>query len=697
MRGLALAALLLTCCAAPAGAQQGSALASAFESGASGDWTAAYALIGTDPLARDLLTWTRLRAGEGTFDDYRAFDAARPDWPGMDRLKSRGEEVIEKGTDPSLILSYFNGYTPQTGQGATRLAEALYATGAGDMAASVLREAWLTLGLTDDGHKAMIEAFPDVLAPYHAGRTDTMLWRWRTSDAARMLPLLTPDQRALASARIAYIRKSGVDTALAAVPAALRSDPGLAYDRFNWLADRGKNVDAIALLLGRTDDPAKLVQPWRWAGWRRQLARFDMRQGNFAEAYLLASRHHLSPEDGENYADLEWLSGYIALRFMDDPATALKHFDAVEAAVDSPISEGRAGYWVGRAADALGDGATADAAYTRAANNQTSFYGLLAAEKMGIPLDPALTGRETFPDWHHAAFLQSDITRAGLTLLAAGERSSAVLFFSQLAKSLDRTELGQLGAMLDQMNESFFELLVAKTAVTRGIVIPSMYFPLHDLAQKTLPVPPELALSIARRESEFNASVGSPVGALGLMQLMPGTAEEVAQGLGLPYSKARLTSDWDYNATLGSAYLAQLVEKFGYSPVMIAAGYNAGPSRPDQWIDERGDPRLGEVDVVDWIEAIPFTETRNYVQRVTESIPIYQARLTGQTGPVRFSELLRGVKPIIRPQARPDRTTPAPLPVPAAADAAPNGITAPVAPPAPPAPPGIRPLSRPGG
>jgi soluble lytic murein transglycosylase len=170
-----------------------------------------------------------------------------------------------------------------------------------------------------------------------------------------------------------------------------------------------------------------------------------------------------------------------------------------------------------------------------------------------------------------------------------------------------------------------------------------------------LPVDPALALSIARRESEFNTGIASPVGALGLMQVMPATAEEVAGWLNLPYSRARLTSDWQYNATLGAAYLAYLQDEFGPSPVMIAAGYNAGPSRPRAWIRERGDPRLRQMDVVDWIEHIPFVETRNYVQRVTESLPVYQARLSGQAGPVQFTALLIGQKPVLRPVARPVR------------------------------------------
>ena len=231
---------------------------------------------------------------------------------------------------------------------------------------------------------------------------------------------------------------------------------------------------------------------------------------------------------------------------------------------------------------------------------------------------------------------------------------------------MDRTGIGQMGALLTQMNEPFLTVLLGKTAVERGIILPGVTYPVHPLAQTDLPVAPELALSIARRESEFNFTVGSPVGALGLMQLMPDTAREVAGELGIPFQPARLTSEWQYNAQLGAQYLANLQLRFGDSPVLIAAGYNAGGSRPQTWISQRGDPRLGEVDVVDWIEMIPFTETRNYVMRVTESIPIYQARLTGQAGQINFSALLRGDKPQLRPMTRSDIETVQALASPAA-------------------------------
>jgi len=635
-------------------AQDATGFAGAVQAIKAEDWDTAYALATpVSTAARDLVTWHRLRAGAGTFRDFSGFLDSYAHWPGLALIRSKAEEAMDPDLAPAIVIGFFGEAPPQTGAGVIRLAQAHLANGNDGAAETVLRDAWLTLGLTDESQALLLTAFGTTLAPHHAARTDAMLWRWRTTDAARMLPLLDPDQRALAEARIALINNAGDRAArIAVVPAALQDNPGLAYDRFNRLATDGDYSDAVTLLAARSGDSALLGEPFRWAGWRATLARWAMREGRPQQAYDLATQHHLT--SGDLYADLEWLAGFIALTDLDNPAQALVHFQRFEADVSGPISSSRAGYWLGRTQEALGDPDSAAAAFGRAALHQTAFYGLLAAERLGLPLDPALTGREAVPDWQQGAFLTGDLTQAMLLLLGADERGGAVQFVAQLGRTLDRTELAQLGAMLAAMDEPFLTVLLGKTAVERGIILPAIYFPMHDLAQMTLPVAPELALAIARRESEFNAVVGSPVGALGLMQLMPATAEEVAGELGLPYSRARLTADWEYNATLGSRYLANLQETFGPSPVMIAAGYNAGPSRPRTWMGLRGDPRRGEVDVVDWIEHIPFTETRNYVMRVTESIPVYQARLSGETGSVQFTALLTGAPPRIRPQARPD-------------------------------------------
>jgi soluble lytic murein transglycosylase len=657
-----------------------------------GDYEAAFASV-DEALSRDVLTWMQLRSGVGAFSDFTAFIEDHPTWPAMLRLRAGAERVLEKQADPDLVIAWFADNAPETGEGAVRLAEALTKQGQPDAAKDVIVAAWLDLRLGTRGQAAILDTFADVVAPHHADRADNLLWRWLTDEAALMLPLLDEDQSALVLARIAYIRKRGIPEAVEAVPAALKRDPGLAYDRYNWLSSQGERTQAIAILKGRSTSVDALGEPFRWSGWRRVLARWEMREGRTQSAYDLASQHFLT--EGSAYADLEWLSGYIALRYFEDPALALAHFNAMAAEVESPISLGRAGYWRGRAYQALGDANAAALAYAQGSDHQTSFYGLLAAEKLGMSLDPALTGRADPQDWQGADVLENDLVVAALALLEAGERGSATEFFAQLGRQLDATDTARLAALMESLDQSYYAVLLGKAAVLRGIIVPSAYFPMHGLRALDLPVETALSLSIARRESEFNAGAGSPVGALGLMQLMPATAQEVAGFLDLPYSKARLTADWTYNAQLGAKYLAILSEEFGESPVQIAAGYNAGPSRPRRWMDERGDPRLGEVDVVDWIEHIPFRETRNYVMRVTESIPVYRARLTGQTGPIAFTELLMGRKLIVRPQLRPDSNA-APEVVISTSTSVPSAATS-TAISKPAAVPGIRPISRPGG
>lgn len=648
-----------------------------------------------DPLIRDLAGWLIYRAGHGSFSEMAAFVARRPDWPGFSRIRLNAEESIDDQTRPAEIIAFLDGQEVETGQGAVAYGRALIDAGRRNEADAMLIRLWRSSALTDEGHQAVVNAFANVIAPHHADRADMLLWRWRTDDAANLLPLLDEGQRALVGARIALITHApDVREREDLVPDRLQNDPGLHYDRFNWFADRGDWSLASAILLDRSTDAAALGVPWRWGSWRRILARWQMREGNAKRAYALASEHFIAPDE-RNYADLEWVSGYIALTYLGDPERALIHFQRFDASVTSPISKGRAGYWLGRAYQDLGDAEAAVAAFRAGAQHQTSFYGLLSAEQLGLTLNSDLVGGERFGDWRQGPLLQNETIRAGLSLLQAGERGAAVLFFVQAARGLPRQQIGQLGALFEEMQEPFYTVLIAKTAVAEGTWVQDAYFPIHPLAQMDLPVEPALALSIARQESEFRVDAGSAVGALGLMQLMPDTARDVAGWLDLPYSRGRLTSDWVYNATLGAEYLAYLTQEFGDSPVMIAAGYNAGPSRPKTWIEDRGDPRVGfgnpdPVDVIDWIEHIPFRETRNYVMRVTEGIPVYRARLTGRIGPVRFEDILLGAPPIIRPLARPEgllRPPAAPVVPPVRSTGAFSSD----------APPNLRPVARPAG
>ena len=615
-----------------------------------GAWDTAYELAqSADPVAVPLITWTRLRDGVGTFTEFSAFLEDYPHWPSRDRIRRAGEGSILDDSDPGLVRAFFADGAPQTMAGLRAYVRALEALGDGKQAEEALVRGWLEVRGDNAGQAQMIEEFGRTLAPLHAERAHAALWRWRTDDAERMLPLLSDDQQALVAARIALIRGRGdAGEKVAAVPAALAGHPGLAYDRFNRMADNFEYTLASPILEAR-DTAEKMGEPFRWASWRATLARWHMREGRPQLAYDLASRHFLT--EGQFYADLEWLAGFVALSDLDAPETALGHFERMADSVDSPISLSRGYYWVGRAQEALGDMEAAADAFAKAAQHQTAFYGLLAAERLGLSLDPALTGEDDPTDWQGAAIMDEDIARAVQLLLEAGDRSAALTFTVRLARDYPADDVSRFGAWLTERNEMFLALIAGKAAIGEGKLIPSLYFPIHDLAGLELPVEPALSLSIARRESEFNAGAGSPVGALGLMQLMPATAQEVAGWLGLPYSKARLTQDWEYNARLGSRYLRELEDLFGTSPVLISSGYNAGPSRPRTWMSERGDPRRA-ADVVDWIEHIPFTETRNYAMRVTESIPAYRARLTGQGGTIRFTDLLKGNPPLVRPRAR---------------------------------------------
>ncbi|MEI4473444.1 lytic transglycosylase domain-containing protein [Frigidibacter sp. MR17.24] len=627
-----------------AAAEDPAALSAALEAANRGDWPVAMGRARTaGPLASDILEWLRLRApgNTATLPDYLAFIGRHPDWPGMPWLQRQGEAAIPANDDPATVIAYFHGNPPQTGRGSLRLAEALAATGNAAAADREAVRAWRSMSLAPEEQSKFLERFATALAPNHGGRMAAMLDAGEIDDARRMLPLVTPGTKAVAEARIALqAREPGVDARIEAVPDYMAGSAGLAYDRYRWRIWKDLYDGARDLLLERSGSAESLGDPEKWAEWRAILARREMRLGHPEMAYRIASSHHLT--EGADYADLEWLSGYIALRWLKDPATALAHFGRFQSAVASPISLGRAGYWQGRAFEALGRPEAARQAYAFGANYQTSFYGLLSAEKLGQALDPVLTGKDLPPHWEGAAFTHAPVFLAADLLYAAGADDLGERFLLHLGESLSNDDLARLARFAIDRERPHLALMVAKAGAMRGLVWPAAYFPTNGLEKLDLPVEPELALAIARRESEFDPKVISHAGARGLMQLMPGTAKLMAAKTGQPYDLSRLTGDWAYNATLGSAYLAQLIGEFGDAPALVAAGYNAGPGRPRQWIGDYGDPRDPATDVVDWIESIPFVETQNYVMRVAESLPVYRARLHGETGPVRLTDELVG-------------------------------------------------------
>jgi len=625
-------------------ADEAGALAIALKAAETKDWTEALtAAQGAGAVGGDIILWQWLRDSQGKLGDYESFLARRPDWPGLPLLKEKGEVAVARSTDPARVVAYFGSDAPKTGLGSVALVRALLALGRQSDAEAEAFRGWTELKFDAADEDAMLAMMGDVLSVAHEVRLDRILWEGgRRAEAERMLPRVSPAWKALALARMALQADSSKAVALVdAVPKAAVADAGLAFDRFNYRMRADRYDDAAALILERSKSAASLGDPAAWSKRRADLARILLRLGQPKLAFHVAASHQMT--EGDSYVDLEFLAGFIALRKLDDPDTALKHFKHLKEAVATPISVARAEYWMGRALEAKGDGAAANAAYARAARNQTAFYGMLASEKIGLPLDPALVNvGEPGPGWKTSGFAQSSVLAAGRLLAQAGDRTLAKRFFLHLAESLNGAELEQLADLALRMEEPHIAVLVAKAAAERGLILPRAYYPVPDFVPDNLPVSRALALSISRRESEFDPAAQSKAGARGLMQVMPDTAQHVALKLGEKSSASRLISDPAFNVRMGSAYLGHMAEEFGPAVALIAAGYNAGPGRPRKWIKQFGDPRSASVDVVDWVEMIPFTETRTYVMRVAEGVVIYRAKLKGKAGPVRITAELTG-------------------------------------------------------
>lgn len=618
-------------------------LSAAWAVGQAGNWAAAQSMADpAEPVIGSLITWRKLRAGDGTAADAMAFAKAYPHWPLTETILQQGERNLSDAP-PAEVLAFFADRTPATDAGAMALISAHLASDGRDAARAEAIRLWRGATLNAAQESTLLDAFPDDLAPVHAERLTRLLWAGNRDAAARMLNRVSPGLSRLAQARIGLqTGANGVNVLIDAVPAELANDPGLAFDRFNWRMTRQIRDTATDLIRAQSVSADTLGEPEAWARWRIYLVRQAIADGNHTLAYELAANHHLS--DGVQFADLEWLAGFIALRHLDMPAEALRHFRNLRVRVSAPISLGRAGYWEGRAHEALGQAESARAAYAFGAEHQTSYYGQIAAERIGLPMSDTLVQGPDYPDWRETPLAGSDLLSAALILRDAGQWFEARRFVMHLATRLEsETELGALSDLMLALNEPNFAVNIAKIAVQRDIILPRAYFPLTDLARADLSAPTELVKAIARRESEFDATVVSHADARGLMQVLPGTGQMMARRIGLgDFDAAQLTANPVLNARLGAAYLTELTEEFGPSLALVAAGYNAGPGRPRQWVETLGDPRDPSVDIIDWVESVPFAETRNYIMRVAESLIVYRTRLAGAPAPIGMEELLRG-------------------------------------------------------
>lgn len=629
---------------ADASSEHGKQLSVAINAMKVDDWPTARRIVAQIPDAsvKSYADWRRLRAGQGVWREYLGFLERHPHWPGLPLLRKIGETKIPTGRPAREILEYFQESLPQTGAGALRLAQAFESTGQETSAQNTIRLAWLTLYLSKSERETIQSRYSKTLAKHNWARADHLIWEGQFNQALALRPYLTANQTKLMETRIALRKgENGVNKLIDALPSAVSNDAGLAYDRFRWRLRKDIWDGGEELLTARSVSREALGRPESWAGRRAMIARRAMRAKRYKEAYQFASQHHLkSTEDG--YTDLEWLSGYLKLIYLNDAEKAVEHFRRLRYIAVTPITQGRVWYWLGRAHEANHNIEKAGEAYEVAAKFQTSFYGQMATGRLKLAPDASLADLRK-ADWKEAEFRNSDVFKAGVLLQLAGEHYEAGRFFAHLAETLSQADQSKLGQFLVDLNEPNMALRVAKNAARQGRVNINSYYPVTELAKLAKGVPPEMVMAIARQESELNQNVESPVGAQGMMQVMPATAKAVAKDLGVAYSSERLRSDWRYNAAIGIGYLAEMLKRYNGSYVLAAAAYNAGPHRADRWMREHGDPRLPGTNTEQWIEKIQYNETRNYVQRVMESLEVYRARLTGDETQMRLqTDLKRG-------------------------------------------------------
>ena len=609
------------------------------------DATQAEAAI-SDPVAQKLAEWIILRSDDNnaSVERYRAFIAANPSWPSQTFLRRRIEAALwDDHRDDATVWSWFENESPLSAKGKFALARVLIGRGERANAERLVRDAWRNDGMSEDTENTALDLFGALLTPGdQKARMDLFLYGTDQEAAAmRAAKRLGSDAVALAKARIASNHKSSNARALLEqVPHEMRGDAGYIFSRIQLLRREEKFAEAAELMMSAPRDPNRLYNVDEWWIERRLLSRKMLDVGENRTAYLIARDAALPARDIYK-TEQEFTAGWIALRFLTDPATAAQHFARIGVGSVNPTTLARAGYWQGRAAEAAGRAQEARAAYTAAADQSTSYYGQLARAKLGLPQielnnAPSARGR---------GIERLEVVRAVALLYALDERELAIPIFGDMGDNGDPDALVGLGELASRNGDARAMLLMGKAALNRGLPFDFYAYPVNG-------VPPfrsigpdveqSVIFAIARQESAFNPAVVSPAQAYGLMQVTPDAGRYVCKKYGANFDLGRMKNDPVYNAALGAAELGGLLEDYRGSYIMTFAAYNAGRGSVKKWIDRYGDPRDPKVDAVDWVEQIPFAETRNYVQRIMENLQVYRARFGGGTRLQIEADLHRG-------------------------------------------------------
>jgi soluble lytic murein transglycosylase len=587
-----------------------------------------------DPAGRKLVEWFILRHPETStsFSRYAAFISANPDWPSVALLRKRAEGALwqDRSSDPARDAAQvreFTGGQPTTTKGKFAVARMLLAEGDRDGAARLAREAWRSDEFSETTEADAYQAFGELLTrDDHRARMDKRIGAKDLAAARRAAQRLGSDELAIVKACGAVRGKDDkAKDALDDVATEARRDLGYTLCRIQWLIGQNKIDEAAQATIAAAPDTMAQQDTDQWWRERRTLARKLLDQGKFQTAYDVI-RPAALPASEAYRADYHFMCGWIALRYLNNPAAARSHFADIDEGSTNPIVLARANYWRGRVAEAVGEKAEMELSYAAAARYPTAYYGQLARAKLGIgvgELKLPVTSAES-------AAIADERVRAADMLYEIGERDVMLYFAADLAEQIsDTSVLRALGELTQRRNDARSMLQLGKSALARGLELAHYAFPTIGIPPHS-PIAPDIGrtmtYSVARTESAFDQKDKSSASAVGLMQVTPEAGRDTARRFGVSYDWDKLVSDPVYNTQMGAAELSALVSEYKGSEIMIFAGYNAGRGRVRDWVKAYGDPRDPNIDPVDWVERIPFSETRNYVQRVMENMQVYRMR-----------------------------------------------------------------------
>jgi len=577
-------------------------------------------------------------------NDYKkisSFIKENESWPRLKVLRNRAEQSLKRNTDPNIIIKYFQDEKPVTGYAMLILAEAMIGHGYKDEEVNkLIRKAWVQGDFSLDVERDFLKKHASRLRQEdHLYRIDRLLWEYKISAAKRIIGKVDSEYKTMFTARIYLIqRKRGVDHLINRVHDELRDNPGLLYDRANWHFKRKNYQRAYRFLL-----QANKTMPYqeKWWKMKNRIIRELLDSKEYRHAYQLSSNHG-NEEGTAEFAEAEWLSGWLAHTFLNNKTNAYEHFYAMYKNVNFPVSKARAAYWAGRSAEENGNDDISKKWYKLAAENPTTFYGQMAHlkvtpnKKIKIPLN------YKEPYVSHLKHKNNDLAKIAYLLIKVNKKHMAKWFVKAAIKDNNNFhEMSLISSLGIDMDETEFSVIAAKQALKKDVILTKTGWPVLNSSKKLFAEKP-MVFAIVRQESLFDKDAKSSAGARGLMQIIPSTAKYVSKKLKVRYNRRLLTSSPDYNLKLGSYYINYLVDRFDGSYLLAIASYNAGPTNVNKWIKKYGDPRkfTKVEEVINWIEHVPFKETRNYIQRVLENSQVYRRILDDSTLTLK-SDLMR--------------------------------------------------------